>query len=162
MRLSKGLASMFAATLMTASAWAAVWVPSWDHGAYVESVKYGAELNEEYPYFYEAKLKVSLQNTAEFTLNSMLQYQLGADMYQALLKAKADSMPVLLLVDTTNNTFSEILIGTINPDHPVSLRMPRTSESRQGWGAPGFDLLGRTRTPATARVPLLNRPVPAR
>lgn len=171
MRLSARLASLFAFSLtiacLEARAWD--WLPSRERGAYIENVQYGLEtwVNEFGNENKALKLKVTLHGIGEYTLVQASYgdvYQNWSNtLYQSLVQAKADSLPVLLFADPVSRTFERVLIGNIDPDFPLALRrIPAAEAAGRATSRLGFDPLGRSRPAASARVPLWARPAPAR
>jgi len=164
MRFTKRIGFMFAFAFFSACAGARAgdWVPARDHGAYIMNIQYGLEPLDEWNS--QVKLKVTLQGTGEYTIatrynnGGTIQDSFIENLYQSLLQAKADSLPVMLLAEADDRTFTRVLIGTVDPQFPVALRAPLAPGRDAGAAPAGFDLLGRARTQASARVPLLARP----
>lgn len=164
MRFTNRIGFMFAFAFFSAcaGAWAGDWVPARDHGAYVENIQYGLEPSDDWGNL-ALRLRVTLHEAGEFSLaNTYYGYATPEYMnpiYQSLVQAKADSLPVMLLVEAEDRTFTRVLIGTVDPQFPVALRAPLAPGRDAAGAAPtGFDLLGRARSQASARAPLLARP----
>jgi hypothetical protein len=167
MRLSNRMTCLIAFSLATAclNARAGDWVPARDRGAYIENLQYGMEPYDDWGNS-ALTLRVTLQDAGEFVL-SPAPYgtpDVINAFYQSLLQAKADSLPVMLLADGETRTFNRILIGTVDPRFPVAARgLPAAERNgRETAARIGFDPLGRTLPAASARVPFLARPAPAR
>jgi len=152
-------ASVFAIAIACAAARASDpgWVPSGNEGARIINVMY-----EAYAYGFGPTLRIGLENAGE--------YQLVADewqdikvLHQTLVQAEVDSLPVFIHVaDSSARTFDKILIGEIDPDFPIAVRVPKATDRDRPASRLGFDLMGRARSLAASRTLLLARPTPMR
>lgn len=152
-------ASVFALAIACAAARASDpgWVPSGDQGARIINVMY------EYSAFGGIQtLRIGLEKAGEYQLIPE-DWQDTKVFYQTLVQAKADSLPVFIHVaDSSARTFDKILIGDIDPDFPVAVRAPKAADRNRPASRPAIDLLGRARSLARSRTPLLVIPTPGR
>ncbi|MBW8890387.1 MAG: hypothetical protein JF616_21750 [Fibrobacteres bacterium] len=144
--------------LACAGAHAWDWVPSNKQGAQIANVYYGVD---DVPNSYggrETVLKLTLQGVGQFEYYGG-DYQQVLAIFQSLVQAKGDSLPVILYADTSSHLFGAVLIGTVDPDFPLALGDANGRQGAQAKIGMGYDLLGRNRSLAeAARAPLFIRP----
>jgi hypothetical protein len=148
-------------TLSLALACAAVhawdWIPSNKEGAQIANVYYGAQDEPDEYGNTLIVLRVTLQGVGEFKYYNY--YKESGTLYQSLVQAKTDSLPVILMADTATHLFYGVLIGTVDPQFPLALGNANARPEAQAKIGMGYDLLGRNRSLAkAARVPLFIRP----
>jgi hypothetical protein len=146
--------------LACAGAHAWDWVPSNKQGAQIANVYYGADDEPNENGYVPTVLKLTLQGVGRFQYSSYYgDYQQMTTLFQSLVQAKADSLPVILLADTATHLFEAVLIGTVDPDFPLALGDANARQGAQAKIGMGYDLLGRNRSLAkAARGPLFIRP----
>jgi hypothetical protein len=141
-----------------AAAQASDWVPSSKQGAQITNVYLGLDDEPDPSGYRSTVLKVTLQGAGRFR-STYLDVPVYTSLYQSLVQAEADHLPVILLADTASRVFEAVLIGTVDPEFPLALGGAAVRKGTQGKAVMGYDPLGRARFLAeAARVPLLIRP----
>ena len=108
--------------------------------------------------YVQTVLKLTLRGVGEFQYYNG-DYVVSLSLFQSLVQAKGDSLPVILLADTATHLFDAVLIGTVDPDFPLALGDANARQGAQAKLGMGYDLLGRNRSlTKAARVPLFIRP----
>ena len=134
------------AMLIAAPAWCGLptWVPNNPAGAQIDYVQLEA-LPDEYGYVGYVRLVVALKgdtNTYSLAWESSEQ---RSEYTRSLTEARANHVPVMLMVDPETRTFFSIRIG--DSERPLALDGRVSQTAPQTIGAVRFDMLGR-KTPS--------------
>lgn len=148
----KTLLRVAIAMLIAAPAWCGLptWVPNNPAGAQIDYVQLES-LPTENDYYGTPRLVVALKGDTNTYALSWKSDQQRVEYAHSLTEARANHIPVMLLVDPETQTFFSIRIG--DSERPLALEGRVSQASPQAIGSVRFDLLGRNLTAKRAGAP---------